>query len=114
MMLSTLPKKSHAVNRRGFSETISTIQGQLLLVELLGKSGGAERGILRGPLCSCAQLGGEVAVVAEVVAATPASEVQRPTIVKQQPAGFRLGYPIDLATGVRLILGIEGVVSQLN
>jgi hypothetical protein len=34
--------------------------------------------------------------------------------VKEQPARFRFGYPIDLATRVRLIGGIESVISHLN
>jgi len=75
---------------------------------------GAERGRLRACLLLRAQHGREVAIVAEVVGAARATEIKCPAIDKEQPAGCHLGYPIDLATGVRLIGGIESVVSHLN
>ena len=91
-----------------------TIQGQLLLVHRLCLGEGAERGVLRAHLCLCPQHGREVAVVEEVVGAARATGINCPAIVKEQPARLRLGYPIDLATRVRVIRGIKGVVSQLN
>ena len=90
------------------------IQGQLLLVERLCRGDGAERGLLRAALCGCAQLGRQVAPVEEVVGAAEATVINCPAIVKEQPAGFRLGYPIDLATRIRLVLGIESVVGHVN
>ena len=80
-MASTLPKKSHAVNRRGLSQ--KTIQGQLLLVHRLCIGEGAERGVLRAHLCLCPQQGREVAVVEEVVAAArPGTSVERVVAAK--------------------------------
>src|SRR6202521_336519 len=104
-------EKSHAVNRRGSTKTI---QGQLLLVERLCCGGADERGLLRSALCRCAQLGREVAVVEEVVGTAKATVVNCPAIVIEQPAGFILGYPIDLAARVRLVLGIESVVGHVS
>src|SRR5580704_8459949 len=84
------------------------------MVERLCRGNGAERGLLRAALCGCAQLGREVAPVEEVVGAAGATVINCPAIVKEQLARFRLGYPIDLATRVRVVGSIESVVGHLN
>src|SRR5580704_10736107 len=84
------------------------------MVERLCRGNGAERGLLRAALCGCAQLGREVAPVEEVVGAAGATVINCPAIVKEQFARFRFGYPIDLATRVRLIGSIESVIGHLN